>query len=415
MKSNISRSNLLKKFLNTRNLSVQITSNLSPEDNNLQVNSDVSPNKWHLGHTTWFFETFILEKYLDSYQYYNPKYLYYLNSYYQNKGNKVPKNIRHTISRPSYNEIINYRKIIDNRVLELLTKVDSEELNFMINLGLNHEQQHQELMIMDTKLNLFSGIEDSYFRKKDFDFLHKKSDAWIDFDEGVFNFGYDGDGFFYDNEKGFHKQFLHSYSISESLVTNGEYLEFINSEEYNNPNNWLNDGWNWKNQNNITKPLYWIYIDGEYFEYSINGIEILSLLKPVSHISYYEAWAYARSKSCRLPTEFELEHALNVPDTTFKNVFANVSNSFLDCIGFDKLNLFGNLWEWTNSAYLPYPFYKQDGGALGEYNGKFMNNLYVLKGGSSFTPSDHIRNTYRNFYSPEKRWVQSGFRLAKYN
>lgn len=413
MKFYLIRSEIVQKYLKIRSLTIDICKDLSNEDNNLQSSEEVSPNKWHLAHTSWFFETFVLEKYQPNFKYYNKNWLYYLNSYYENKGKRITKSDRAKISRPGIQEILNYRKIIDSSVLELMTKNDDQNLLYRIDLGLNHEQQHQELMLQDTKLNLFSGLNGSYFRKKPAYLEHKHSDKFIEFEEGIFEFGTNRPEFHFDNEEKRHKRYVYPFKLAISPVTNGEYLEFVRSKSFKDPNNWLSNGWNWKNSKNLLLPLYWIEQDGEFFEYTLNGLEKLEENKPLSHISYYEAWAYARAKSMRLPTEFELELALENYKTENPNLLDEISNSHLDAIGTDKISFLGNIWEWTSSPYSPYPGYSQENGPLGEYNGKFMDGQYVLKGGSSLTPSSHISNTYRNFYHPEKRWMQAGFRLAK--
>lgn len=404
---------ITKRFNLIRNLSEEICKLFSDTENNIQLSYDVSPNKWQLGHTTWFFDNFIVKPRTG--KIYNEEFYYKFNSYYNSQGKQFDKAKRFELDKPSFQEVIDYRKHINFEMEKLIENNLDRELAFFIELGLNHEQQHQELMLADTKYSLFhSGILDSKLESK---INHQTKEMKFDnVKEGIYQIGYDGDCFFYDVEKEIHKFYLDSFEIADRLVSNGEYLEFINDDGYLDPLLWHSDGWKWANKLKTKAPEYWIFDNDSWKEFTYHGFNELELNKPVSHINYYEAWAYAKWAGARLPKEQEWEIACNQ--------FGDIKNSNLLSYDFNQNKLqtygsnnikqyFGDGWEWTESAFLPYPNYKQDKGALGEYNGKFMINTMVLRGGCSYTPIDHIRSTYRNFYHPEKRWMQSGIRLAK--
>ncbi len=411
---------LLAKYNLVRKRTVEICEPLEIEDYVVQPIEDVSPPKWHLGHTTWFFEVFILEPNLKNYRFYNEKYNYIFNSYYESLGERMVRIDRGNLTRPSVEEIIHYRNIIDENVeIFFSTKVDDHILD-LIELGINHEQQHQELLITDIKYilgnnPLFPSYKLQYDSKLD-ELAKFTEPEFLKVNEGKFEVGYEGDDFHYDNEEKRHKIYLNGFIFSDMLVTNREYIAFIQDKGYKRFELWSSDGWEWKNKNSIKSPLYWHLIDKEFYEYSlINGLHKLNPDAPVTHVSFYEADAFARWKEMRLLTEFEWEVAVN--KYTLEMDY-NLSN-FQDNNLFHPLarkessyQLIGDVWEWTNSAYLPYPGYKQAKGALGEYNGKFMINQMVLRGGSCATPFDHYRNTYRNFFQPDKRWQFTGIRLA---
>lgn len=407
--------NLKIKFEEIRKASLKITSPLSIEDCLIQYNPDSSPLKWQLAHTTWFFEIFILQKYYKNYKPFNITLHQIFNSYYESKGKMVEKHKRNVLSRPSFEEILDYREYVNTHILKILEQ-NNKEINFLVELGIQHEQQHQELMLADIKSNLFVNPLISFYNN-----LEKiKSEFFeIDFlsiDEGIYNIGVENENeFYFDNEQKNHKQYLNKYKISNRLVSNGEYLEFLKDGGYNNSLLWHSDAWEFIKNNGIIFPSYWLDKEGEYYEYELHGNEKLDLNSPVKHISYYEAWAFAKWYGARLPTEFEWEVA--------SKKFRNIENQNL--LDYNKLDMYlepiarkgdnhfiGGVWEWTESAYLPYHGYEQDKGALGEYNGKFMVNNMVLRGGCSYTPKSHIRHSYRNFYHPSKRWMLSGIRLA---
>lgn len=381
---------LLEKYSAVRAHSVLICSKLQKEDYVVQPVADVSPPKWHLGHTTWFFETFVLIPHAFAYQPFNPEYNYVFNSYYENIGARVIRTDRGNLSRPTVDDVYHYREYVDNAMEKyLLSCKPDNEIASLLELGLNHEQQHQELLWYDIKYILgHNPLFPQYAAENIEDHLINTTEGWIDIEEGVYDVGHQGDAFHFDNELNRHKTYIQNFSISTRLVNNAEYLEFIKAGGYRDFNLWHMEGWDWVKTNTVTAPMYWYEINGQWQRYSLSGFEPLNPDAPVSHISYYEAAAYAQWKGLRLPTEFEWE----------------VASSLFE---------WGKLWEWTESAYLPYPGFAKAPGALGEYNGKFMVNQKVLRGASIATPADHSRPTYRNFFHPNLRWMFSGIRLSK--
>ena len=364
---------------------------LEIEDYIPQPIEDVSPVKWNIAHTTWFFEEMILKKFASGYQEFDPTYGFLFNSYYNSIGDRIARYKRGDLSRPTVARVFEYRKHVDEKMLELIEGQEvTPDLKKLVVLGLNHEQQHQELLLTDLKytfsLNpLFPIYKENYVPIETVD---AAPDEFVDIEAGVYGIGYDGDGFCFDNELNRHRVFLEDFSIQSRLIANKEYLEFIEAGGYRTPTLWHSDGWDWVNANRIERPLYWIERDGELLTYTFAGLRKISPRAPVGHVSYYEAAAFADWKGMRLPTEFEWEAAS------------------------DKFN-WGLRWEWTNSAYLPYPGFKRSEGAVGEYNGKFMVNQMVLRGASVVTPPGHSRPTYRNFFQPHLRWQFTGIRLAK--
>jgi ergothioneine biosynthesis protein EgtB len=380
---------LWEKYSAVRAHSVLICSKLQKEDYVVQPVVDVSPPKWHLGHTTWFFETFILLPNASAYKPFNSDYNYVFNSYYENIGARVIRTDRGNLSRPTVDDVFQYRAYVDAAMGKYLAGVSSDDVLELLELGLNHEQQHQELLWYDIKYILgHNPLFPEYGTDNIESGLVNSSEGWIDFKEGVYEAGHDGEGFHFDNELGRHKVYIQNFSISKNLVSNAEYLAFIKDGGYQDFNLWHAEAWDWVNKNSVTAPMYWYEVEGIWHRYSLSGLELLSPEEPVSHISYYEAAAFAQWKGMRLPTEFEWE----------------VASSQLE---------WGKLWEWTESAYLPYPGFSKAAGALGEYNGKFMVNQKVLRGASVATPENHSRNTYRNFFHPNLRWMFSGIRLSK--
>ncbi|WP_111671227.1 ergothioneine biosynthesis protein EgtB [Algoriphagus litoralis] len=374
-------------FLTTRSLTESICAPLEVEDYVPQPIIDVSPPKWHLGHTTWFFEQFVLIPFATNYQLFHEDFAFLFNSYYNHAGERVLRPNRGLMSRPPVREVMQYRSYVTEKLIEMITKQDpAEEILERIILGINHEQQHQELLVYDLKYILgnqptFPVYGDKFQTKP-----IAKSD-FRKFTEGIYEIGFAGEGFFFDNELGRHRVFLEAFEMAVQLVTNGEYMEFIEAGGYQNFDYWLDEGLSFIKKEGITAPLYWYRKGGEWWNYTLNGFQKVDPSLPVQHVSFYEASAFASWKGCRLPTEFEWEVAA------------------------DQLN-WGQLWEWTNSAYLPYPGFSKVPGALGEYNGKFMVSQHVLRGASVATPSGHSRPTYRNFFHPSSRWVFSGIRLA---
>ena len=406
---------LLSKFKQVRLQTEKICRPLKPEDYVVQPIVDVSPPKWHLGHTTWFFETFILVPFLKDYSLFNHDYGYLFNSYYETVGARVIRTDRGNITRPGVQEVLAYRAYVDEHMEVLLKSETKSELNDLLQLGLQHEQQHQELLIYDIKYilgknPLFPAYQnDIISHNSDFD-----TSKWLEVEGGNYSVGFDMEGFSFDNEHGLHQVYLHDYAITDRLVTNREYLEFINDCGYSNFRHWLADAWEWVNANNIKAPEHWHFQDGKWHQYKMNGgLQPVELNAPVTHISFFEADAFAKWKGLRLPTEFEWEVACKQ--------FGNLATAqgFSDSGIFEPQSssdnqFYGEVWEWTASAYRPYPYYEAPEGAVGEYNGKFMVNQMVLRGGSCATPKDHIRATYRNFFHPHLRWMFSGLRLAKH-
>ncbi len=380
------------QYSNTRALSVSICSALEKEDYVVQPIVDVSPPKWHLGHTTWFFETFLLKPYVIAYQEYNPDFNFVFNSYYETIGARVIRTDRGNLSRPTVDEVYRYRDYVDLAMQHFLR---SDELESAVKeifiLGINHEQQHQELLWYDIKYILGHNPLFPAYREHAIEhqlIIDDDEKDWVQIPEGIYDIGHQGAGFHFDNELNAHKVYLQGAFVRASLVTNAEYQEFIEEGGYRNFNYWHYEGWDWVKNNKIVAPLYWHWIDGAWYEYTLSGLHPLKADAAVTHISFYEASAFAQWKGLRLPTEFEWEVASK------------------------KFN-WGKLWEWTESAYLPYPGFSKAPGALGEYNGKFMVNQKVLRGASIATPPDHSRYTYRNFFHPHLRWMFSGIRLAK--
>tara|TARA_E500000318_G_scaffold32391_2_gene32183 strand:+ start:2759 stop:3907 length:1149 start_codon:yes stop_codon:yes gene_type:complete len=379
---------LLKQFLKTRLETETICSPLQTEDYVVQPITDVSPPKWHLAHTTWFFEQFILVKYDENYEVFHPDFAYLFNSYYNNMGERTIRQDRGLMTRPSVSEIYEYRKYVTAAIKKVLENKPGAEVLHLVEIGVNHEQQHQELLAYDIKYILgtqptFPDIG-KYFTLEE----ESQSHQWLSFSEGIYEIGHQGNDFCFDNELPVHKVYVQDFDISNKLVTIGEFLEFMEDGGYDNFNYWHDEGWHFIQNNGITHPLYWHFRDGEWQHYHFNGLEKLNPNLPLSHVSMYEAYAFANWKGMRLPTEFEWEVAAQ------------------------KLR-WGQLWEWTNSAYLPYPGFTQAEGALGEYNGKFMLNQMVLRGASVATPQGHQRDTYRNFFHASSRWIFSGIRLAE--
>ncbi len=377
-----------ERFLDIRSRTEEICKSLKPEDVSIQPVDFVSPPKWHLAHTTWFFETFVLLKYQPNYQVFHKDFGYYFNSYYNNVGERVIRANRGMMTRPTLDEIIAYRAYVNECVVQFLEEEVEKDICDVIEIGLQHEQQHQELLIYDIKY--IFGHQPS-FPKLDFEIKLEpeiSTQEFVKIDEGIYDIGHNENCFCWDNELGQHKVYLHGFEISNRLVTNQEYIEFIEAGGYQDFNLWHADGWDWIQNNQIEAPLYWYKVDGTWMHYTLQGFKVIEADLPVNHLSFYEAFAFSQWKGMRLPTEFEWE----------------VASPHLG---------YGQLWEWTNSAYLPYPNYSKAEGAIGEYNGKFMVNTMVMRGASVASPKGHCRPTYRNFFTPETRWQFSGIRLAR--
>lgn len=401
------------RYQSIRNFTRELCEPLRTEDFVAQPVVDVSPPKWHLAHTTWFFENFILKPHLKGYKSFHPQYNYLFNSYYNSVGQRVMRPNRGTMTRPGVEDILKYREHVDAGMDKLLTKGLSDEnlLNF-IEIGLQHEQQHQELLVTDLKFILnqapiFPAYREDYHPSS----LKSQSTSYYRFKEGLYDIGFDGEGFAFDNEREKHKVYLRAFGIADRLVNNAEFYEFMLDGGYENPMFWLSDGWDWLQQNKINTPLYWHKHQEEYKIFTLFGLKEIDWYAPVTHVSFYEADAFARWKGMRLPTEAEWE--VTVEDYGEIDASNFVEDQRFKPIANGHNQLYGDCWEWCNSAYLPYPGYKQEAGALGEYNGKFMINQMVLRGGSCVTSRSHIRASYRNFFHPHLQWQFSGIRLAK--
>ncbi|WP_424963240.1 ergothioneine biosynthesis protein EgtB [Ekhidna sp.] len=418
MQSTIStQTDLSELFRSVRAHTQYLCEPLEIEDFVVQPVMDVSPLKWHLGHTTWFFETFVLKPNVSDYEEFHPKYPFLFNSYYISAGERWTRANRGQLTRPTVKEVFEYRAYVDQAMSQFLERKEfSKEISEVVVLGCNHEQQHQELFLYDIKRILGDNpLYPPYTQKARKVKTVDTPKEWLNVDEGLYKIGFEGEGFHFDNEEGRHKVFLHEYQIASGLVTNGEYMEFMKAGGYRDHMLWLSEAWDWVNENEVKAPRYWHQEDGgEWWHYTLDGYERVNEEDPLCHISYYEADAYARWKNCRLPTEQEWEAACNIyspnilPETNFVDAhqFRPIQTSNFD--------FFGNVWEWTSSPYIAYPFYNPPEGALGEYNGKFMVNQMVLRGGSFGTTKNHIRSTYRNFFHPHLRWMFSGIRLAKH-
>jgi ergothioneine biosynthesis protein EgtB len=383
--------NWLEKYNEVRKYTEQICEPLLTEDYVVQPIVDVSPPKWHIGHVTWFFETFILKNFMKGYAEFDPQYNYVFNSYYETVGARVIRTDRGNLSRPTVEDVYKYRKYVDDAMVQFLNAPLSKEAEEILILGFNHEQQHQELLLTDIKYILGNNPLFPAYKKsenKNDNVGSKNENDFINIDGGVYEIGYDGDGFCFDNELKRHKVYLDDFSISKNMVTNKEFFAFMKEGGYTNFNFWHADGWEWVKSNQISAPLYWHFIDNKWYNYTLEGLQPVDWDEPVCHISFYEASALASWAGNRLPTEFEWEIAARQ--------FA-----------------WGRRWEWTNSAYLPYPGFSKAPGAIGEYNGKFMVNQMVLRGASDVTSPGHSRITYRNFFQPNLRWQYTGIRLVQ--
>ncbi|MBS0526638.1 MAG: ergothioneine biosynthesis protein EgtB [Proteobacteria bacterium] len=403
---------LLDRFRRVRRQTEALAEPLSPEDQTVQSMPDASPTKWHLAHTTWFFETFVLKPRLPHYRAFEPAYEYLFNSYYEAVGPRHPRPQRGLITRPGVGEILAYRRSVTEAMAELIGSNRSEETG-LIELGLHHEQQHQELILMDIKHALsLNPLFPAYAPER----APKASGAslgWIDFEGGLVETGHAGEGFAFDNEGPRHRSWVDPFALATRLVTCGEYQAFVDEGGYRRPEFWLSAGWDLVKQRGWQAPLYW-HEDGIF---TLAGLRPRRAEEPVCHVSFYEAAAYAKWAGKRLPREEEWE--LAAPDVT--SCASMVGANMLDARHLHPVpahseglaQMIGDVWEWTASPYVAYPGFREPPGAIGEYNGKFMANQMVLRGGCAATPRDHIRATYRNFFPPDARWMFGGIRLAE--
>jgi ergothioneine biosynthesis protein EgtB len=407
----IEEKNQINEFLRTRNLTLELTTNLYPEDMVIQTEEFVSPIKWHLGHTTWFFENCLLVPYLKKYRRFRESYNFIFNSYYNSFGDFNSKDRRGFLNRPILEEVVQYRKYVEENICDLFKKTEGTSKKFILELGINHEQQHQELILMDIKNIFFNNpLKPSFKELKVLDKKNKKEKNEFTLNRNIsFKSGWLDKTFCYDNELPSNEMHLEPFKIT-NFITNSDWKDFIKNGGYSSYEFWLSDGWDFIKENNIKRPLYWI---DEDYHFTLRGVKKIDNSLPVSHISFYEAHAFANYKGLRLPNEFEVEYFL-------KN--SSVKGNFLENQNYKELDysqekykdsLYGNLWLWTSSNYLPFKNYKPFKQELMEYNSKFMCNQFVLKGGSYGTSSNHIRSSYRNFYYPKDRWQFCGLRLVE--
>ncbi len=407
------KKSLADAYASVRWQTEELAAPLSVEDQLVQSMPDASPTKWHLAHTTWFYETFILLPHMKGYRPFDPQFTYLFNSYYkQLQGHPIRAN-RGLMTRPSLEEVTEYRQHVDRSMRELLSRELPADTEALVELGLNHEQQHQELILTDIKHALWSNpLRPTYLPARSTTSSGGAELSWVDVDEGVYEIGHCGAGFAFDNESPRHKIFLQAFRLATRLVSNSEFLEFIVDGGYRRPELWLSDGWDQVRASGWKAPLYWTESEDGWSVFTLHGVMPVDPQEPVCHISFYEADAYARWAGKRLPNEAEWEIAAeevplqgNLLESGNIHPKAAISVSGLQ-------QMFGDVWEWTASPYVAYPRYKPPAGVLGEYNGKFMCNQMVLRGGSCATPQSHICATYRNFFPPHARWQFMGLRLA---
>ncbi len=419
----MNRSELIQYFRHVRKVSEDICAPLETEDYVVQPVEDVSPPKWHLGHTTWFYEALFLDKYIPDYKPYHPTYSFLFNSYYQSLGDRWERPRRGVLSRPTVEEVYKFRQAVSERMGDLIDNISEKEwpeFHDLVILALNHEQQHQELLLTDIKYILAVNPLQPLYRKsgeKGKPATPAVKTSYVPFEGGMHRIGFQGNGFCYDNELPEHDSYVNHFKLANRLVTNAEYLEFMKEGGYKDFRHWLSDGWDTVQREKWEAPLHWKKLDNKWYEMTLGGWRKAVSDSPVCHVSYFEAEAFASWAGKRLPTEDEWEAAARLsranqsPGNFFDDGFLHPLAAA--ATGKSKIfQLLGDVWEWTSSAYLPYPGYRQAAGALGEYNGKFMINQMVLRGGSCATSRDHARISYRNFFQPDKRWQFTGFRLA---
>jgi ergothioneine biosynthesis protein EgtB len=415
--SNDAQSRLERQYCSVRAASTVLAAPLSDADATVQSMPDASPAKWHLAHTTWFFEAMVVAPNFSRYKLFDDRFNFLYNSYYESVGARQPRSLRGLLTRPTLEDVFAYREHVDSAMAKLFRQEPSENVLKIIELGCHHEQQHQELLLTDI-LHLFAqnplrpAYQDSV--PLPVELIEKARQTYKSFPGGLFDIGHDGPGFAFDSEGPRHAVRIEPYRLADRLVTNGEWAEFISDGGYGNPLLWLSDGWAKAREEGWTAPLYWEARDGEFWTMTLRGAQPIDLDAPVAHVSYFEADAFATWAQRRLPTEAEWEVAAQTLPAT-----GNLLNSGrlrpkpAPAAAGELRQMFGDVWEWTRSAFMPYPRFRPMEGALGEYNGKFMSGQFVLRGGSCVTPEDHVRATYRNFFAPHARWQFSGLRLAE--
>jgi len=405
---------MLRRYVEVRTRTLKLAAPLSPEDQMVQSMPEASPTKWHLAHTTWFFETFILSPHVRDYVPFDARYGFLFNSYYKQLGGHPNRAIRGAFSRPELYEILRYRNHVDNRIQTLFEREVSVEILQLLELGLNHEQQHQELIVTDIKHAFWTNPLRPNYQPGQIKAFEPASQplSWIAFDEGVYEAGHDGRGFAFDNELPRHRTYIKPFRLASRLVTNAEYLAFMADGGYMRPELWLSDAWDHVNAKGWTAPLYWEREGDAWHVFTCRGNLPLNPHEPVCHVSFHEADAFARWAGARLATEFEWEvaaSAVEIRGNLLESGAYHPSPAHPDT---NLQQIFGDAWEWTASPYVAYPGYRPPAGPIGEYNGKFMCNQMVLRGGSCATPASHIHASYRNFFPPQARWQFSGIRLA---
>lgn len=412
------KDHIKEQYLSVRRFSDHLTEPLETEDFVIQAMDNTSPTKWHLAHVSWFFETFVLERFLEDYESMHPQYAYFFNSYYLQTGVPFSRSERGVLSRPTVKEVFEFRSYVDRQMLQFMEQCPEdvwEEAATVIEIGIHHEQQHQELILTDLKYMFAQNpLMPVYRTPGSSGSVDPGALNWVSFQEGMTRIGNEGNEFTYDNEHPIHNTFVQDFELGSRLVTNAEYLEFIEDGGYDRSELWLDEGWSAVKEKDWKAPLYWFRKNDRWHNFTLSGSRIVDPHEPVTHVSYYEADAYARWKDCRLPTEQEWEHACG--ERKIEGNFVDNGHYHpvpLKSNGRQLSQMFGDVWEWTMSSYAPYPGYKPLPGALGEYNGKFMANQYVLRGGSCATSRSHIRKTYRNFFHADARWQFSGIRLAR--
>ncbi|NUR80135.1 MAG: ergothioneine biosynthesis protein EgtB [Dermatophilaceae bacterium] len=413
---------LVARYDEVRAQTESLAAPLSPEDQTVQSMPDVSPTKWHRAHVTWFFETFVLAENEPSFRPYQDQYWFLFNSYYEGVGPRYARAERGHITRPGAGDVGRYRHDVDSRMRDLVTTLDGgalEKLTSTIELGFHHEQQHQELLLMDIKHVLSVNPLQPAYAGTPLTPSEPDPLGWVDVDGGLVEVGHRGGGFSFDNELPLHQQWLEPYRLADRLVTNGEWLQFMADRGYERHELWLSDGWAKVGAEGWRAPFYWREHDGVWFEHTLSGTRPVDPGLPVSHVSHYEADAYATWAGKRLPTEGEWEHAV-VADGQAETPTSGTNLADLETFHPRPAGpptghlrqVYGDCWEWTSSAYVAYPGYHPPAGAIGEYNGKFMSGQMVLRGGCALTPAGHARASYRNFFPPGSRWALSGVRLA---
>jgi ergothioneine biosynthesis protein EgtB len=410
---------LVEKFIVVRKKTEELCLPLADEDFSLSVTEDTSPPKWHLAHTSWFLEYFVLRNFKHGFESYRPEFNFLFNSYYKRIGSYLPKNKRAFLSRPTIDEVYQYRHYVTEGVLSVLGSVSSENegnLFKILEVAINHEQQHQELLLMDIKRNFYENPLRPHYQNEVFVHGEIEQCHWRVFHSGLVKIGIplEYQEFAFDNEKDQHQVWVEDYKLASHLVTNEDYISFIEDGGYDNPKHWLSDGWEFKEKEKWEHPLYWKNDGQNWWVMTLSGMVPLDLSAPVVHVSYYEAMAYAKWKGCRLPTEAEWETAARlerIEGQFLEHSSLEPEGSSGDFEVFSQIH--GTVWEWTSSAYHPYPRFQPMQSGMSEYNEKFMCNQFVLRGGSCITPASHYRTTYRNFYYPHQRWMYGGIRLAK--